>query len=423
MAADDTEHDAQPPWPRKPSWVDRPKHPHDWRWVVGGIGRIFIIIGVLMFLFVGYQLWGTGIQTARAQDRLENEFEDLLADAATSSQPPTTTAPPTTVADTVPDSVPVTSPSGSTLPPTTAPATTTTTPRGNPPPTPSRGKPLARLEIPRMGLTTYVVQGVSTANLKDGPGHLPETPMPGQLGNSAIAGHRTTYGAPFGNLDRLEPGDQIVATTLAGRYVYEVTGYAIVGANEYGTVVPTTDWSKATLTLITCHPKYTARDRLVVFSTLVATESAPPSVFEPPTTTAPPTTPGTVTTPVATLPGETVDSGPVDSGPVDTATVDTATVDSLPVDSLPVETVPAVVAGPPTHGGDDAFSEGWFSDPGAWPHVLAWGAVLAAVALGAYWLARLARRRWVGLLVGFAPFFFVLYFWFENINRLLPPNL
>ncbi len=86
------------------------------------------------------------------------------------------------------------------------------------------GDALARIEIPTIGLDAKVVSGVQPADLKNGPGHYPDTPMPGQLGNSAIAGHRTTYGQPFYRLDEVEPGDEIVLTTVQGRFVYRMIG-------------------------------------------------------------------------------------------------------------------------------------------------------------------------------------------------------
>ena len=228
---------------------DRPPPPHDWRWWVGGIGKTLIAVGLLMFGFVAYQLWGTGIETARAQNSLEKEFEELLAStppitAAPTTAPPDTTGPDDTkTGDTVPDE---------TVPDTTAPDTTVPDTR---PPVPTielppitEGDPIARIEIPRIGVGKWVVAGVEKGDLKKGPGHYPDTPLPGQLGNSAIAGHRTTFGQPFFDVDKLEVGDQIVVTTLAGRFVYRVTGQEIVSPSDYQ-VIATTDPSVATLTL------------------------------------------------------------------------------------------------------------------------------------------------------------------------------
>ena len=91
---------------------------------------------------------------------------------------------------------------------------------------------MARLEIPRIGLDEIVVSGVGVDDLQEGPGPLPRRPLPGEHGNAAIAGHRTTYGAPFLDIDKLKPGDEVVATTYAGRYVYKVTGTKIVSPSE-----------------------------------------------------------------------------------------------------------------------------------------------------------------------------------------------
>ena len=133
---------------------------------------------------------------------------------------------------------------------------------------------IARLEIPSIGVDDYVVAGVEKSDLKKGPGHYPETPLPGQLGNAAIAGHRTTYGQPFYDIDQVTPGDEIIVTTPAGRFVYIATGQQIVGPNDYQ-VVATTDPTVATLTLTSCHPRYTARDRIVITSELDPTQSDP----------------------------------------------------------------------------------------------------------------------------------------------------
>jgi len=77
--------EAKPPRPKRVSKWDRPPEPHDWRYYVGGLGKILIITGLLMFGFVAYQLWGTGIETARAQNKLENQFNQLIAASETST--------------------------------------------------------------------------------------------------------------------------------------------------------------------------------------------------------------------------------------------------------------------------------------------------------------------------------------------------
>ena len=408
----------------KPSRWDRPKPPKDWRYWVGGTGRVLIVVGLLMLAFVAYQLWGTGLQTAQAQNRLEDEFEQLLdSRPATSSSAPTTTAveatttAPSIVAVSVEPGAPSTA-AATNPPPSTAAPVTTEAPLPPFSEHPSIGSPVARLKIPSIGLNWIVVEGVGAKPLRDGPGHFPETPMPGQFGNAAIAGHRTTFGAPFGDIDAVKPGDEITATTPAGEFVYLVTGSQIVNPNEYGAVIPTTDTTRATLTLVSCHPEYTAKQRIIVFADLVGERSA--AVSEP-IALPPPEDP-------STLPDEEDATG-----------AGTTVAGSAPVSTDVAATTTSVVAGGGTTsvvaGGtttrqqparpvsDDAFSAGWFSDPGAWPHVIVWGLALALLVVGCYLLARRYRRLWLGYAVGVIPFVILLYFWFENVNRLLPPNL
>ena len=103
---------------------------------------------------------------------------------------------------------------------TTAPGSTTEP--GRPAARPAEGDAIAHLRIPAIGVDKIVVEGVQVADLKRGPGHYPDSPLPGQPGNAAIAGHRTTYGAPFNRLDELEQGDEILVTTVQGAFRYEV---------------------------------------------------------------------------------------------------------------------------------------------------------------------------------------------------------
>jgi sortase A len=94
-----------------------------------------------------------------------------------------------------------------------------------------------------------------------------------------------------------------------------------------------------------------------------------------------------------------------------------------PADTVPADTVPGGDTSPSATASPDAFSDGWFSDPSAIPQAFLWGLALTAVGVGVYLLSRKARRYWVGILAGFIPFIVVLYFFYENVNRLLPPNL
>ena len=208
------------------------------RRVVGAVGRIFVTVGVLVLLFVSYQLWGTGFYTDREQDRLQDEFSSLIRDAR---------------------------PSSSTTTSTTSPETTTTT--SAPAPLPAvvrKGEPIAEIEIPSIGVKQIVVEGTDRNDLRKGPGHYQLSPMPGQEGNAAIAGHRTTYGAPFENLDQLQEDDRIIVRTAQGRFTYRVyEPILVVDPTNVSVLLPDPN-RQAVLTLTTCNPKYSAQQRLIV---------------------------------------------------------------------------------------------------------------------------------------------------------------
>ncbi len=220
---------------------------------LGAVGRVLVTGGILVLLFVAYQLWGTGVLQARAQNDLERQFEQSLRTEASSSSGSTTTAPDPTVT-------------------TLAPATTTLPP---PPAIPPQGEAMARITIPKLGVDQFVVEGVDVDDLRKGPGHYPATPFPGQEGNASIAGHRTTYGAPFENLDQLVTGDEITVQTVQGAFSYHLTEDPFVVSPDDGDVLlPTPDETRpdaslATLTLTTCNPKYSAAERLIVKASLV----------------------------------------------------------------------------------------------------------------------------------------------------------
>jgi sortase A len=220
------------------------------RRVVSAIGRVLVTAGILILLFVAYQLWGTGIYTSREQSRLRSDF------AATLRRHPDTTSTSTTS---------TTLGSAATSTPTTASTTPTTS--AAPTPSPVEGDPIGRIRIPKIGVDDIVVNGTSRDDLRKGPGHYLETPLPGQLGGSAIAGHRTTYGAPFGDLDQLRAGDEIHVQTVKGDFTYRVYKALVVDPTDVGVIQPDGGY-KATLTLTTCNPKYSAAQRLVVKSHL-----------------------------------------------------------------------------------------------------------------------------------------------------------
>jgi sortase A len=121
--------------------------------------------------------------------------------------------------------------------------------------------------IERLADGWNVVEGVTRADLKTGTGHMPDTALPGQPGNAVISGHRTTYGQPFHELDQLQPGDLIEVETALGTHVYAVRETLVVAPTELSVTEPKPG---AWLTLTTCHPKFSARQRLVVVAELVA---------------------------------------------------------------------------------------------------------------------------------------------------------
>ncbi len=135
----------------------------------------------------------------------------------------------------------------------------------------AEGDSLTRITIPRIGVDTIVVEGTTASALRAGAGHYPSTPLPCEVGNVGIAGHRTTYGKPFHALDVLEPGDRITLETPIGSCTYEVERSWITVPTDVGVVDNTP--GEARLTLTTCHPKGSARQRLILTATMVSAEA------------------------------------------------------------------------------------------------------------------------------------------------------
>jgi sortase A len=135
----------------------------------------------------------------------------------------------------------------------------------------AEGDSLTRILIPAIGVDVVVVEGISDSALRAGAGHYPETPLPCEIGNVAIAGHRTTYGRPFHNLDKLAPGDEITLVTPIGSCTYAVSEDPFIVTPDAIEVVDNTP-DEARLTLTTCHPKGSAALRLIATATLVSSE-------------------------------------------------------------------------------------------------------------------------------------------------------
>ena len=177
--------------------------------------------------------------------------------ASTSAAPGTTASPTTTIAATT------------TVATTTSIATTTTTslvlPVPMPPPDPKMKEPiveLGSLEIPSLGVVKPMLEGVSLSVLDHGPGHWPGTAMPGHLGNVVIGGHRTSKDRPFRHIDQLVPGDEVILTTLEGRFVYKVTETQVVTPDSLWIIEQQREY---TATLFACHPAGSTKQRIIVF--------------------------------------------------------------------------------------------------------------------------------------------------------------
>lgn len=526
----------------------RPAPRRDIRWAIGRFGQILIVIGLLMFGFVGYQLWGTGIEYARAQDEATDVVEQLMAEARARAgeEPAAGTAPdtaalddgsglggdgrvvelapdvlddpddPASTTDPVHGSVDATPISGTPTPgagshgtgstgsanpatastpgprstsaPNTTAASTTVAPEPTVPPIVWNEivwneivrdeQWFAYMSIPRLERTDKLIEGVHTEALKKGPGHFPTTPLPGQLGNSALAGHRTSFGGVFLEIDQLEIGDEIIIETPyggpnngPGYFVYVVTGSEIVGKNEVR-VIETVDPDIATLTLVTCHPVRSTSKRLVVHAELDLERSdmpgpaVIPADLEPPTVLpgdddvdpfaqsgpTDPNRPARTSSPAASgdgnpaaanprvtnpatsaAPGTTVSpprnagQGTTDAADVPAITLATD-IDASDADGTPASTVAdpgsdLAVDGLADSGDgetDELIGGGWFDDPDAWPQIAFWGGLTTLVVLAGYLIAKVTRFGLLGLAFGIAPFVVTLYFTYQNINRLLP---
>jgi sortase A len=136
---------------------------------------------------------------------------------------------------------------------------------------PLKGDAIARIEIPAIGVSEYVVEGTDTGDLRKGPGHYPDTPLPGEKGTTAIAGHRTTYGAPFRNIDDLKPGQVIRLDMPDGTFVYRVEKVKIVDDQDLSVLEPK---GYKRLLLSACHPLYSAAQRVIVFARQVRREAS-----------------------------------------------------------------------------------------------------------------------------------------------------
>ena len=226
----------------------RPRDPL-WQVAVRGIGQLLVTAGLVVMLFVFYEVYVTDLLNDRTQGRLSDEVHEQW------------------------DAAPATDPAAEQV-------------------APPVGEPVAVVRIPRLGedYEKVVLEGTNEDELSKGPGHYVGSALPGQQGNLALAGHRVGKGSPFLDADELLPGDPIVVETASSWYVYRVLGTP--GTTDYGTdangvtgqqivtpdrvdvIAPVPGGNEASepagayLTLTTCHPKYSARQRLIVHAVL-----------------------------------------------------------------------------------------------------------------------------------------------------------
>jgi sortase (surface protein transpeptidase) len=257
-----------------PAMSAPPRRRDTGRMVIRGIGQTLITAGLVCLLFVVYELWVTDLFAAREQSHLSQEIHQQWADAPTVAPAPADPAQP--AAPFTPAAIDV-----------------------------SVGQPFAVLHIPRLaggdGYSRVVVEGVAQTQLAQGPGHYIGTAMPGEQGNVAIAGHRVGRGSPFLDLDKLQPGDPIVVETADAWFTYRVLGNPKTGSftgdpsgipgqeivlpTQVSVISPTPGGpadgpaTGAYLTLTTCHPKFSARQRLIIHARL---DGAPLSKAEAP---------------------------------------------------------------------------------------------------------------------------------------------
>jgi sortase A len=217
--------------------------------VVGGIGELLITLGVILGLFVVWQLWWTDVVADREQARIVAELDwavepdDLL---------PRPTPTPTEELIEHRDAAPAIA-------------------------EPAHATTFATLRVPRWGADYLrpISQGTTKQDVLDtlGIGHYEGTAMPGGIGNFAVAGHRVTYGKPFNRIEELQVGDALVVQTEEVWYVYRVTGALVVQPEQVEVIAPVASQPGATpteavMTLTTCHPMYSARERYIVHATL-----------------------------------------------------------------------------------------------------------------------------------------------------------
>lgn len=201
---------------------------------VGVVGELMITLGVLLLLFVAWQLWWTDVEANRDQAQTITTLEQDFAEPPAAADPKD----PLVTLRQVPF-----------------------------------GKAFAVLRVPRFGkaYARPVLEGTTLKVLEKGLGHYTFTTMPAQVGNFSLAGHRTTYGRPLHNIDKLVKGDVLVVETKAAYHVYRMDRHVIVRPTDVSVIAPVPqrpgrEPTAAWMTLTTCHPKFSAEFRYIVFA-------------------------------------------------------------------------------------------------------------------------------------------------------------
>lgn len=468
--------------------------------VLGAIGRGLISAGVIVLLFVAYQLWGTGLQNAATQDNLADDFSEAtgldvgndleaLAAAARQSQEAidegqigvgTTVNNLDESTDTEDDAAEADdAPQGAELiePDLEDPEYRDFVAKLYP----EAGDAFARINIPAINVDQIVVEGVSVEDLRKGPGHYRTTPNPGQAGNAAIAGHRTTYGAPFHRVDELNPGDAIFVQTAQGVFEYRVIGFDDPSGEERGYFIVSPSQTEVLdqkpneniLTLTACHPKYSARQRIIVQAELVG-DPAPTiprgeasELGEEVTLDSgavderaraagviPAEEQQVISAEVAADDDPTVDAdgNPIDdAGEADTLGDEATDNEAEGIDEAPAEarggdeepagsdTTEAVAADSPGDSdgsqadavtasfesepsplSTDDFGEGLNGDPTKVQPAIMWGSAGLFIWLAAWFIGHRLERKWTFYALGLIPFAIVLWSTFVNVDQALP---
>lgn len=238
------------------------------RVIVRTMGELSITLGMVTLLFVVWQLWWTDIEANREQDQLTQALEEQWAGSGAAAPVDAAAAAPSLPAlGGAPGAVPVTEDG------LLAPA----------------GEAFAILRLPTLGADYQepVLAGTATSTLQRGIGHYEDTAAPGEIGNFSIAGHRTTYGAPFSRIAELRERDPVIVQTAAGYFVYRVSAVEIVSPQQVDVIAPVPRQpgvapTTAMMTMTSCHPRYSARQRYIVHSTFisqVATADEVPAVL------------------------------------------------------------------------------------------------------------------------------------------------